>query len=65
MASRTHGANCPQCRREIRRRFNELEPDYVLIARLGPVAKDHSILVMSAIESGVAREVILNHRISY
>ena len=64
MAPRTHGAKCPQCRREIRRRFDELEPDYVLIARLGPVAENHVILATDAVASGVAGEVILSQLIS-
>ena len=42
MASRRQGANCPQYRREIRGRFDELEPDYVLIAGLVPAAEDHT-----------------------
>ena len=58
MASRTHGAKCPQCRREIRRRFDELEPDYVLIAGLGPVAEDHTNSSTLAVASGDVGKVI-------
>ena len=65
MASRTHGAKCPQCRREIRRRFDELEPDYVLIAGLAAVAEDHTMLATCAVASGNEGKVILSHRINY
>ena len=64
-ASRSHGAKCPQCRREIHRRFDELEPDYSLIARLKVVAEDQSIPATCAIASGNAGKVILSKRISY
>ena len=63
MASRRHGANCPQCRREIRRRFDELEPDYSLIASLRTVTKDHS-LTTCGVASGNVGKVIMRYRIS-
>ena len=64
MASRTHRSLCPQCRHEIRGRFDELEPDYVLIAGLEAVADDHIMLGTCGVASSDAGKVSVSHCIS-
>jgi hypothetical protein len=63
MASRTLGAKCPQCRREIRGRFDDLKPDYKLLACLKPVVEDH-ILTACTVASGNVGQVMLRRRIT-